>query len=213
MKRDDPINNDDKIAIECLIKRYGKRALRRAMDKSETRGKAGRPRGTPKYMEADLEMLNRAELSRAAHREEKLRERQAGEVTAAKVRGDQTPLSRKEPKWRSLLAKVAEKADKAGLGMSEDAVVARLAKRGSVARVILDAIRESRPDLMQYLPEDADARFEALENDPDNIVHFGTFFHALLSAVKVTRPDMLAEIESDLATTETPSARSGETSH
>jgi hypothetical protein len=52
------------------------------------------------------------------------------------------------------------------LGKNEKAVVARLAKRGSLATVLIELIREHRPDLAKLLPEDADARRRSIENDP-----------------------------------------------
>ena len=140
---------------ERLIQQLGgKRAAHRAIDKAGSKGKAARQKGTQQYLETDLKLLFESELLQTEYRLED-RKRDA--------RGS-SPI---EPKGRKLIAQVVrQKTNQGALGKNEKAVVARLAKRGSLATVLIELIREHRPDLAKLLPEDADARRRSIENDP-----------------------------------------------
>lgn len=179
MKRDEPISDRLKALADCFIKEAGsKRAAHRAIDAAETKGEAGRPDGTQKYLKADLALLFQADLLQTEYRLDQKRSR---------------PLATDEPKRRSLLAQVApENTKESGLGKSKDAVVARVAKRGSLAKLLLETIRQNRPDLMRLLPDDADARLRSIESDPYKM-NLGTILWLFMAAVAMQDPDRWAK--------------------
>lgn len=169
MKRDQPVPDHVKPVIVWLIDELGgKRAAKRAIDAAEAKGQGGRRKGTQQYLEADLKLLFESELLQTEY------------VLDGKERVRKGLPPRRPKGRRPLIAEIVPE-NTAGLGRSKDAVVARLAKRGSVARLFLDAIRPNRPDLMKLLPEDADARLRSAENDPDK-VNFSTIFMLLAVA-------------------------------
>jgi hypothetical protein len=164
----DPIPDDLKAEVDRLIKKFGsKRAAHEAIEAAEVKGKAGRRKGTQQYLIKDLELLLWSELLQTEHRL----------IDRKRVGRGLPPI---KPKRRDLIAQVIpEETKPAGLGKNKKAAVARLAKRGSLARVLIEAIREHRPDLARRLPDNADARLHLVENDP-NKANFATVLLPLL---------------------------------
>lgn len=161
---------------ERLIRKLGsKRAAIAAIKQAEAKGRGGRRDGTQKYLNADLEILFQSDLLQAEHRLQNLRRERAGRSAM------------KEPKRRERIAAyVPEKAEQAGLGKTRNAAIARVARRGSLGRILIDMIRQHRPDLMRSWPADVDVRLRSIEDNPDK-VNFGTIlflFIALAGALR-----------------------------
>src|SRR5271166_2604762 len=53
-----------------------------------------------------------------------------------------------------------------GLGPSKRAVVERMASRPNLAGVLFEAIRQHRPDLLRYLPDDPAVRIRSTRDEP-----------------------------------------------
>jgi hypothetical protein len=157
-------DNPDTLA-ERLIKACGsKRAAYKAIEAAKTKGEpTGRPPGSP-YLVADAHVLFVADVLQTEYR-------------AAK---------RPVPTRRKLIAEAYDAskhrdspfAARAHLGASKRAVVERLANRPNLAAFMLEHMRRRRPDLMRYLPDDAEARIRSMADDPSN-VNFGTMMFGL----------------------------------
>jgi len=146
------LSDEIRTAAERLIELTGgKGAAKRAIDAAEKKGRAGRPKGSSPYAQADAELLFLVESFQNEFRFGALREQN-------------------EPKPRTLIAEAFDTHnwffEPSPLGNSKRAVVERVASQSSLASIILQGIRQNRSDLMQLLPEDAEARLRSIEDDP-----------------------------------------------
>jgi hypothetical protein len=162
------MTSDDLKAVLDLIYRFGsKRAAIKAIREAEAKGRRGRPKGTQKYLETDLQALALEELLRFEPQLLPFENRKRAELGA--------PLL-KMPKQRKRLVtqvlpmigdppKGSVALVPANVGKSKNAALARLRRSPSFTRLLIDKMRQN-PDLAKLLPENIDALVSARESDP-----------------------------------------------
>lgn len=158
MTRRTSTDNPNALAERLIKLASSKRAAHCMIDAAQTKGKMGRPKGSP-YLERDAQLLFLVESMQNEYR----------------------LAHRTEPKRRTLIIEVMpDETARRGFGQSKDAAVARVAGRPNLAAIVFELIRLHRPDLVQHLPDDAEARLGLQRDDPSK-ANFAAILTILLS--------------------------------